>query len=737
MQQLTKRAVTAIVEAICKVNIITSDELLANIPRQCRSIVLQEHDMQWSDFVDFLEWCDRTYAMDWLKVGEECHESSSLPIVKRLLGSSHSVKMAYWIAAKWLGESSFPLIKTKNFQAKGLEVIEELELATHHRYSIQIFQIFQGMLAAMPEKVFGLKPAHVEMNPTPRGVVYNIVIPQEQSVLLWLWRRIVGVFYMNSLLRELTIQQEEISEKSLALLKRQGEFQNLIENFQDGVFIHCFGEIRYANPKIVEFLGYEHNLELVGHSIFEKIIPPENVEMVQVRMMHLMSSSEQNISNPPVEIQFITKSGGKFNSEATAVPITFQGQRCVAVTVRDLSDRKKLQAHLMTTDRMTALGQLAAGVGHEINNPLTYVMMNLEMLTNMMTSDHITGYEKQLAAIQKGLERIRSVVKDLKKVSRYSEEESLTNVDVNTVLDSVLSMAKNEIQQRALCNFERGDVPPIWIDETRLAQVLLNLLVNAAQAIEPGDIENNSIEIKTSINENQQVCIEISDTGAGMSPEVQKRVFEPFFTTKPIGTGTGLGLPICQNIVNQFKGHMEFESKVGEGTKFRVLFPISAHLELPQTTESVDVESRKMQQGQILLIDDDSDLLAVLQEVISTKHDCVGFTDARMALDTLHNNDSFDGIICDLMMPTMSGMQFYSMLKEVAPQYLSKIVFMTGGSFTSETDEFLSQPNIRYCEKPVDTKILMDIIQSMIQPPKLESTSLESTDIKVTAKKAA
>src|SRR3989344_604851 len=588
MQQLTKRAVTAIVEAICKVNIITSDELLANIPRQCRSIVLQEHDMQWSDFVDFLEWCDRTYAMDWLKVGEECHESSSLPIVKRLLGSSHSVKMAYWIAAKWLGESSFPLIKTKNFQAKGLEVIEELELATHHRYSIQIFQIFQGMLAAMPEKVFGLKPAHVEMNPTPRGVVYNIVIPQEQSVLLWLWRRIVGVFYMNSLLRELTIQQEEISEKSLAILKRQGEFQNLIENFQDGVFIHCFGEIRYANPKIVEFLGYEHNLELVGHSIFEKIIPPENVEMVQVRMMHLMSSSEQNISNPPVEIQFITKSGGKFNSEATAVPITFQGQRCVAVTVRDLSDRKK--------------------------------------------------------------------------VSRYSEEESLTNVDVNTVLDSVLSMAKNEIQQRALCNFERGDVPPIWIDETRLAQVLLNLLVNAAQAIEPGDIKNNSIEIKTSINENQQVCIEISDTGAGMSPEVQKRVFEPFFTTKPIGTGTGLGLPICQNIVNQFKGHMEFESKVGEGTKFRVLFPISAHLELPQTTESVDVESRKMQQGQILLIDDDSDLLAVLQEVISTKHDCVGFTDARMALDTLHNNDSFDGIICDLMMPTMSGMQFYSIL---------------------------------------------------------------------------
>src|SRR3989344_3134497 len=542
---------------------------------------------------------------------------------------------------------------------------------------------------------------------------------------------------MNSLLRELTIQQEEISEKSLALLKRQGEFQNLIENFQDGVFIHCFGEIRYANPKIVEFLGYEHNLELVGHSIFEKIIPPENVEMVQVRMMHLMSSSEQNISNPPVEIQFITKSGGKFNSEATAVPITFQGQRCVAVTVRDLSDRKKLQAHLMTTDRMTALGQLEAGVGHEINNPLTYVMMNLEMLTNMMTSDHITGYEKQLAAIKKGLERIRSVVKDLKKVSRYSEEESLTNVDVNTVLDSVLSMAKNEIQQRALCNFERGDVPPIWIDETRLAQVLLNLLVNAAQAIEPGDIENNSIEIKTSINENQQVCIEISDTGAGMSPEVQKRVFEPFFTTKPIGTGTGLGLPICQNIVNQFKGHMEFESKVGEGTKFRVLFPISAHLELPQTTESVDVESRKMQQGQILLIDDDSDLLAVLQEVISTKHDCVGFTDARMALDTLHNNDSFDGIICDLMMPTMSGMQFYSMLKEVAPLYLSKIVFMTGGSFTSETDEFLSQPNIRYCEKPVDTKILMDIIQSMIQPPKLESTSLESTDIKVTAKKAA
>ena len=497
-----------------------------------------------------------------------------------------------------------------------------------------------------------------------------------------------------------------------------------MDNYADGILIHKAGQIVYVNPKLLEYLKYQDTSELIGKNFFEKIVPLEQIKLFQINNKEVKKLNEPTL----LEIHLLTSSkADRFVSECTSTPVTFDGDECVLVTCRDLSYRKKLEARIMTSDRMTALGQLAGGVGHEINNPLCYVMMNVELLTDIMKEKKIETYDKELSTIQKGLERIKNVVQDLNTVSLGANEELPASVEVNKVLESVLSMARNEVQNKAVLRFVPGPSAAVWIDETRFAQVMLNIVINAAQAIAPGNMHKNSIEVRTYMNSSDQVVVEIKDTGSGMTNEVRQRMFEPFFTTKPMGSGTGLGLAICQQIVNHSKGVIECESQVGVGTTFRILFPTF----IPQVI-APDAEVR----GQVMLIDDDEELISVLHEVISFKYDCVSFTNAKLALDVLSINPKFDCIICDLMMPAISGMKVYNKIKECAPHYLKSIVFMTGGSFTAKTDKFLNNPEITYCEKPINSQKLLEIVQGTIDKNR-DKNRILNVDAKESIKKAA
>ncbi len=519
----------------------------------------------------------------------------------------------------------------------------------------------------------------------------------------------------KTLLEQISNKQLEIEKKNNLLLEKRGEFKNLLDNFPDGVLIHRDGIILYTNPRLREYLKYEQSFEMLGQSVYDIMVPPEFVDIVKKRTQDLISGVVA--VNPLMEFELLTKiSGERFSCEVSSVPMTIDGDKCVAVTFRDLSDRKKLQIYKMTTDRMTALGHLAAGVGHEINNPLCYVMMNLELVKDNLAAAKIRDYNKQISAIQKGLERIKTVVSDLKTVSRVSPDNAVTHVDVNDVIESVLGIVKNEIQHRAVLKCSLTSVEPIWIEETRLAQILINLAINAAHSIPIGDTNQNCVGVKTFMNNKNQVVIEISDTGSGMSKDIQKKIFDPFFTTKAAGKGTGLGLSICHNIVNQFNGTIEFKSELGKGTVFQVVFPASEAtkniIKLDQAEMKKD--SKAASKGQVLIIDDDVELLDVLQEIVSTNHDCLAFTNAQAALDILKENNTFDCIICDLMMPKMSGLQFYNALKQTAPHYLNRVIILTGGSFTEETDNFLNLPEITVLEKPIDTTLLLKAIQSFV-----------------------
>ncbi len=256
-----------------------------------------------------------------------------------------------------------------------------------------------------------------------------------------------------------------------------------------------------------------------------------------------------------------------------------------------LRQLQETQEQLLFSDRLATVGRLTAGVAHEINNPLAYIRSNLhfalEELPPLLDADSREARGGQVAALtealseaREGVERVRSIVKDLKTLSR-SEEMGRGPVDLGPVVQSAARMANHEIRSRARLVMDWEQVPPVAGDGMRLGQVFLNLLVNAAQAIPPDRVTENEIRVKAWASAPDRVTVAVSDTGCGIPPDVLPRIFDPFFTTKPVGEGTGLGLPVCRNILSALGGELSVESEVGRGTTFRVTLPAAGNVPPP------------------------------------------------------------------------------------------------------------------------------------------------------------
>jgi signal transduction histidine kinase len=244
---------------------------------------------------------------------------------------------------------------------------------------------------------------------------------------------------------------------------------------------------------------------------------------------------------------------------------------------RELAERQRaeLLAKLQVSDRMASVGMLASGVAHEINNPLTYVMLNLEEL-QALTAGMQPGGEQELATelcsdALNGAGRVRDIVANLRQLSSVSDVQEQP-VDVEAILESTVAVASKRIYERARIQLDLGGVGQAVAERGRLAQVFLNLLLNAIQALPTGDAQSNYISLRT-WEEDDMVCVEIGDTGPGVPPELQERIFEPFFTTLPLGEGPGLGLSICRSIVLGFGGSLELDSEPGQGARFTVRLP--------------------------------------------------------------------------------------------------------------------------------------------------------------------
>jgi two-component system, cell cycle sensor histidine kinase and response regulator CckA len=447
------------------------------------------------------------------------------------------------------------------------------------------------------------------------------------------------------------------------------------------------------------------------------------------------------------EWTFRRLSGQEFPATVHLTRMEIDGHALLHATVRDETEVKRLQAMLRQADRLNSMGTLAAGVAHEINNPLTYVIHNLESLSEDLP--RLTGVlERSLsklraevgdetfmarlgpdatllepAALEEmsqraqealdGIERIKTISKAIGAFSRVESTERF-RVDVNYAIECATTMALTVIKFRAKLVVKLATLPPIWASEGKLSQVFLNLLINAAQAIEEGNARGNRIEICTWA-EDDQVFATVEDTGKGISEAHIQQIFEPFFTTKPAGVGSGLGLPICRNIISELGGDIQVASEPGKGTCFTVRLPVRRGIsEAPPAMTNEERAALPHARGRVLLIDDEPCILKVLVGLLQRDHEVITAASGEAARAILAHDQSFDVILCDLMMPGLSGMDVHAWVGAHHPALARRIVFVTGGAFTPTALEYVTLAGNLRIDKPYEPAKLRRLISGLV-----------------------
>ncbi len=396
-------------------------------------------------------------------------------------------------------------------------------------------------------------------------------------------------------------------------------------------------------------------------------------------------------------------------------------------TARDVSEVRSLETRVALADRLASLGTLAGGVAHEINNPLAYVLTNLDVVAEQIREK--AGAEPDLdtrdllAAVddaRDGADRVRRIVADLRIFAR-EDGGAVGPIDVRMVLDRTAAMAGNEIRHRARLVKDYAEVPAVHGSEPKLAQLFLNLLVNAAQAIPEGHAEENEIRLRCAPHPDGRVLVEVQDTGRGMPADVAARAFDPFFTTKGVGAGMGLGLSICHGIVRSLGGEIGLQSTPGSGTTLRVLLPASDAS--PRRSSAPPPKLPESPRGRILVIDDDPDVGRSMERLLRREHAVTFVSSAEEALDRIDKDGAWDVILCDVMMPAMTGEEFYSRLGATRPELAARVVFMTGGAFTTAAREFLSRVSNPWLEKPATADEIRRAVRKMLETPTAPSVA--------------
>jgi signal transduction histidine kinase len=394
-----------------------------------------------------------------------------------------------------------------------------------------------------------------------------------------------------------------------------------------------------------------------------------------------------------------------------------------------LAELKKTQAQLVVADRRLSLGRLAAGAAHEINNPLSYVSANVRFVSQELkqvrdalrggaaedrarAAEDVAEMLDALAHAHDGATRIAHIVRSLKTFS-HSNDDERAPLKLSEAMDVAIDMAAHELKHRARLERCYGPAPLVEASSVRLTQVFLNLLVNAAHAI-PEGASDAVVRAAIGTDENGCAFAEVSDTGAGIPPDVMARLFEPFFTTKPVGKGTGLGLSISQGIVTALGGRITVASEVGRGAAFRVTLPaLSGPSRVPPPAPAPAPPSPR--RARVLVIDDEPLVGAAVRRVLAREHDVEVATTGAAALERVERGERFDLVLCDLVMPRMTGPQLAAELARIAPAQAEALLFMTGGTFTDGARQFAEAHAGRLLDKPIDPEALRRHVHARLE----------------------
>lgn len=482
--------------------------------------------------------------------------------------------------------------------------------------------------------------------------------------------------------------------------------------------------VSFANPVAEDLTGF--GAELTGRRFSEvfRLINARTRESLRDPVQEVLAARRP--SRLPAGTLLVRGNDAVPIEDSIAPILDDRGGLLGAVVVfRDAREQEALREQIAASDRLASLGTLAAGIAHEINNPLTYIVANANSITRQLTAvndmlrspaefadlvcdplELLSSLQQEVGEIEEGADRIRRIVADLGAFGRPDANPG--KGDVLQALQWALRVTESIIKPRAALSLGLGAIPKVNGNVTRIGQILINLLINAAQAIPEGNPEAHQVFVTTSV-EGGGVAVTIRDTGCGMTPEVMRRIFDPFFTTKPPGTGTGLGLAVCVRLVDSMGGALTVKSAPGLGSTFRLWLPSAERASEALPSDSAEARLH----GRILLVENDRAAACSIARILGENHEVVVERDTPGAMARLAEDPEFDVLLCDLVQPELTGVSLHRELSYQRPEFLDRLVFLTG-TFTPEASEFLTRVQNPRVPKPPVPEELERCIQSVL-----------------------
>jgi two-component system, cell cycle sensor histidine kinase and response regulator CckA len=536
-----------------------------------------------------------------------------------------------------------------------------------------------------------------------------------RSLILALVIGIIGALISWMVVHRVTERSDatELAERA-ALLEQKNEllrtselrFRQLVDHSPEGVIVHRSTRIIFATPGAARLFGADDPDQIVGRSVLEFLHPDDRMGGVDVLGM----SAKPGEPTPLVDIRLARPENAQAVVEATSMGVNFDGQPAVQTIMRDITEKQLLEEQFRQAQKMEAVGKLAGGIAHDFNNLLTIIHTYTE-LTLSATPES----DPRHADLSEVMHATTSAARLTRQMLAFSRKQVLApaRIDLNEATGGVIAMIKRIIGDNIEVSTNlRDGVAPIWADVGQLEQVLLNLSVNARDAMPNGGlltIETSNVRLESGYSSHhgqpipagEYVLLTVADTGSGMTEDVQRQIFDPFFTTKEPGKGTGLGLSTVYGIVKQSEGHIWVYSETGQGTVFKIYLPRYAGTEGDNAAPSLEPVPMLDRPTHVLLVEDEPHVRAAVRRVLESRKIRVTEADRPSTAAAMFSDgtDDIDLVLTDMMMPEKNGAELVRELTVRKPDL--RAIIMSGYSEEATSRQWRLPPNALFIEKPI------------------------------------